>query len=85
MPIRARNDVVLVRRLPEPTESEGGIVLPSSAREKPQLGLVVSAGPRSGVRDGELVMFGKFDGHPTIVDNEELQLLRAHHLILAID
>lgn len=86
MKIRPLHDRVVVRRKEEEKTSAGGIVLPGSAKEKPNQGEVVAVG--SGrildngdvrpvdVKVGDIVVFGKYAGSDTIeVDGEELVIL----------
>lgn len=86
MKIRPLHDRVVVRRKEEETTSAGGIVLPGSAKEKPNQGEVVAVG--SGrvldngdtrpvdLKVGDIVVFGKYAGSDTIeVDGEELVIL----------
>ena len=86
MNIRPLHDRVVVRRQEEEATSAGGIVLPGSAKEKPNQGEVVAVG--SGrildngesrpvdVKVGDTVVFGKYAGSDTIeVDGEELVIL----------
>ncbi len=86
MKIRPLHDRVVVRRQEEEATSAGGIVLPGSAKEKPNQGEVVAVG--SGrildngetrpvdVKVGDTVVFGKYAGSDTIeVDGEELVIL----------
>lgn len=86
MKIRPLHDRVLIRRKEEEKTTSGGIVLPGSAKEKPNQGVVVAVG--SGrildngesrpvdVKEGDVVVFGKYAGSDTIeVDGEELVIL----------
>lgn len=86
MKIRPLHDRVVVRRKEEEAKTAGGIVLPGSAKEKPNQGVVVAVG--SGrvldngdvrpvdVKEGDLVVFGKYAGSDTIeVEGEELIIL----------
>ncbi len=86
MKIRPLHDRVVVRRREEEATSAGGIVLPGSAKEKPNQGEVVAVGSGrildSGdtrpvdVKVGDKVVFGKYAGSDTIeVDGEELVIL----------
>ncbi|WNO09645.1 co-chaperone GroES [Teredinibacter sp. KSP-S5-2] len=86
MKIRPLHDRVVVRRKEEEEKTAGGIVLPGSAKEKPNQGVVVAVGNGrvldSGetrpvdVKEGDLVVFGKYAGSDTIeVDGEELVIL----------
>ncbi len=86
MKIRPLHDRVVVRRKEEEKTTAGGIVLPGSAKEKPNQGEVVAVGSGrvldSGesrpvdVKIGDIVVFGKYAGSDTIeVDGEELVIL----------
>ena len=86
MKIRPLHDRVVVRRKEEEETSAGGIVLPGSAKEKPNQGEVVAVGTgkilESGesrpvdVKVGDVVVFGKYAGSDTIeVEGEELVIL----------
>lgn len=86
MKIRPLHDRVVVRRKEEEAKSAGGIVLPGSAKEKPNQGTVVAVGSGrildSGdvrpvdVKVGDIVVFGKYAGSDTIeIDGEELIIL----------
>jgi chaperonin GroES len=86
MKIRPLHDRVVVRRKEEETKTAGGIVLPGSAKEKPNQGEVVAVGNGRVLQNGELrpldvkvgdiVVFGKYAGSDTIeVDGEELVIL----------
>ena len=80
------SDRVLVRRTDEEETSEGGIVLPGSAAEKPSQGEVLAVGPGKTLEDGnvqaitvkkgDMVVFGQYSGSNTVkVDGEELVVL----------
>jgi chaperonin GroES len=86
MKIRPLHDRVLVRRKEEEKTSAGGIVLPGSAKEKPNEGEVIAVGSGKvldngevralDVKLGDVVVFGKYAGSDTIeVDGEELVIL----------
>lgn len=86
MKIRPLHDRVVVRRKEEEATSAGGIVLPGSAKEKPNQGEVVAVGNGKvldngevralDVKVGDVVVFGKYAGSDTIdVDGEELVIL----------
>lgn len=86
MKIRPLHDRVVVRRKEEEEKSAGGIVLPGSAKEKPNQGEVIAIGNGRvldngdvrpvDVKVGDTVVFGKYAGSDTIeVDGEELVLL----------
>lgn len=86
MSIRPLHDRVVVRRKEEEEKTAGGIVLPGSAKEKPNQGVVVAVGNGRvldngetrpvDVKVGDTVVFGKYAGSDTIeVDGEELVIL----------
>lgn len=86
MKIRPLHDRIVVRRQEEEAKSSGGIVLPGSAKEKPNQGEVVAVGVGRILDDGkvrpidvsvgDVVVFGKYAGSDTIeVDGEELIIL----------
>ncbi|TWU01521.1 co-chaperone GroES [Neorhodopirellula pilleata] len=92
--LRPLDDRVVV----QPTEAEsttaGGIVLPDSAKEKPQRGTVVAVGPGklldSGARGelsvavGDVVIYGKYGGSEIEVDGEEMKILRESDILAKI-
>ena len=83
----------------EPTEQEevtaGGIVLPETAKEKPQKGKVLSAGPGDrddngkyipmDVKDGDMVLFAKYAGTEIKVDGKKLLILRESDLLAIVE
>ena len=86
MKIRPLHDRVVVRRKEEEEKTAGGILLPGSAQEKPNEGIVVAVGNGRVLDNGEvrpvdvkecdLVVFGKYAGSDTIeIDGEELVIL----------
>jgi len=93
MSIQPLGDRVLVKRLEAEEKSKGGIVLPETAKEKPQKGEVVAVGKgkvlESGnvepleVKKGDKVLFGKYSGNE-ITYNEEEHLILREEDILAI-
>ncbi|MEY3038067.1 co-chaperone GroES [Marinobacterium sp. LSUCC0821] len=87
MTIRPLHDRVVIRRSEEEATSAGGIVLPGSAAEKPNQGVVVAVGPgrvanngeviAPSVKEGDKVLFGQYAGTNTIkVDGEELLIMQ---------
>jgi len=86
MKIRPLHDRVVVRRKEEEQATAGGIILPGAAAEKPNQGVVVAVGNGRvldngdtsplAVKEGDVVVFGKYSGSNTIeVDGEELLIL----------
>ena len=96
MKFRPLADRVLVRRTDEEQTTEGGIVLPGSAAEKPSQGEVVAVGPgktlangdRTGVavKEGDLVVFGQYAGSNTVkIDGDELVILNEQDILGVLD
>ncbi|UQZ87989.1 co-chaperone GroES [Deltaproteobacteria bacterium Smac51] len=86
MNVRPLSDRVLVQRLEEEETTKGGIIIPDTAKEKPQQGKVVAIGEGKlldngnrvtpGVKVGETVLFGKYAGTEIKVDGQEYLILR---------
>jgi chaperonin GroES len=86
MKIRPLQDRILVKRVDEEETTSGGIIIPDSAKEKPQEGLVVAVGPGKtldsgevatpGVNAGDRILFSKYAGTDVNVDNEEHIIIR---------
>ena len=86
MKIRPLHDRVVLRRKEEETTTAGGIVLPGSAKEKPQQGEVLAVGNGrimdSGevrpldLKVGDLVVFGQYSGQTIKIDGEELLIMQ---------
>ncbi|AVA23738.1 co-chaperone GroES [Rhizobium sp. NXC24] len=86
MAFRPLHDRVVIRRVDSEEKSRGGIIIPDTAKEKPQEGAVVAVGP--GVRDeagklasldvkaGDRVLFGKWSGTEIKIDGEDLLILK---------
>ena len=86
MKFRPLHDRVLVRRVEEPETTAGGIIIPDTAKEKPQEGEVIAIGPGNrdengevialDVKKGDRVLFAKYSGTDITLDGEELLILR---------
>ena len=86
MVFRPLGDRVLVKRVEEESKTKGGIIIPDTAKEKPQEGEVVSVGP--GARDdtgkvnalelkaGDRILFGKWSGTEVKIDGEDLIIMK---------
>jgi len=96
MKFRPLADRVLVRRTDEEQTTEGGIVLPGSAAEKPSQGEVVAVGPGKtldngdnqavSVSEGDLVVFGQYAGSNTVkIDGDELVILNEQDILGVIE
>ena len=85
------HDRVLVRRLEEKESIKGGIIIPDSAKEKPQEGEVVAVGKGKRLEDGKVVpldvqkgdriLFGKYSGSEIRIDGEELLIMREDEIL----
>ena len=93
--LRPLHDRVIVKRLEEERMSAGGIVIPDSATEKPTRGKVIAAGngriqedgkvrPMS-VKEGDIVLFGKYAGQEIKIDGEELVFLKEDDIVAVIE
>ena len=85
------HDRVIVRRIEEGEQIRGGIIIPDSAKEKPQEGEVVAAGAGKykedgtrqslDVKAGDRVLFGKYSGSEIKIDGEELLIMREDEIL----
>jgi chaperonin GroES len=86
MKFRPLHDRVLVRRIEQEEKTRGGIIIPETAKEKPQEGEVIAVGAGSRDEDGELIpldvkagdriLFGKWSGTEVKIDGEELLIMK---------
>ena len=91
MQFRPLHDRVVVRRIESEEKTTGGIIIPDTAKEKPQEGEVVSAGPGARGEDGTLhpldvkagdrVLFGKWSGTEVKLDGEELIIMKESDIL----
>jgi chaperonin GroES len=91
MDLRPLHDRVLVRRLEAGEEKRGGIIIPDTAKEKPQQAEVISVGSGklldSGdratpeVKPGDRILFGKYSGAETKIDGQEYLILREDEIL----
>jgi chaperonin GroES len=91
MTFRPLHDRVAVRRLDQEERTRGGIIIPDTAKEKPQEGEVIAVGP--GVRDergqlvpldvkvGDRVLFGKWSGTEVKIDGEEILIMKENDIM----
>ena len=91
MAFRPLHDRVVVKRVEEDTKTAGGIIIPDTAKEKPQQGEVVAVGP--GARDdqgkivalevkpGDRVLFGKWSGTEVKIDGEDLLIMKESDIL----
>jgi len=89
--IKPLHDRVIVRRIEEGEQVRGGIIIPDTAKEKPQEGEVVAAGDGKykedgtrqslDVKKGDRVLFGKYSGSEIKMDGEELLIMREDEIL----
>ncbi|MBS0251008.1 MAG: co-chaperone GroES [Proteobacteria bacterium] len=91
MAFRPLHDRVVVKRIEEEAKTAGGIIIPDTAKEKPQQGEVVAVGP--GARDeagkvvpldvkvGDRVLFGKWSGSEVKIDGEDLLIMKESDIL----
>ncbi len=91
MKIRPLGDRILVKRIKEEEQTKGGIIIPDTAKEKPQEGRIVAVGKgkmtESGnlvkpeVKAGDTILFGKYSGSEVKVDGEEHTIMREEDVL----
>ena len=81
--IRPLHDRVIVQRLEEGEQKVGGIIIPDSAKEKPQQGKVEKDGKVTplDVKEGDTVLFGKYSGQEIKLDGEEYLIMREEEIL----
>jgi chaperonin GroES len=88
--MRPLHDRVIVKRIQEEEKSKGGIIIPDTAKEKPQEGKVVAVGPGRredgkvislAVKAGDRVLFGKYSGTEIKLEGEEHLILREDDIL----
>ena len=91
---RPLHDRVIVKRIQEEEKSAGGIIIPDTAKEKPQEGKVVAVGPGKqedgkliplGVKAGDKILFGKYSGTEIKLDGEEHLIMREDDILGVIE
>src|SRR5919199_414528 len=93
--IRPLHDRVLIKRLDEQEQMRGGIIIPDTAKEKPQQGEVVAVGEGKfredgtrqtlDVKKGDRVLFGKYSGSEIKLDDEEYLIMREDEILGIIE
>ena len=91
MKFRPLHDRVLVRRIEQQEKTAGGIIIPDTAKEKPQEGEVIAAGSGTKTEDGKLlpldvkagdrILFGKWSGTEVRVDGEDLLIMKESDIL----
>jgi len=95
MDVRPLHDRLIVKRLEEGEQKIGGIIIPDSAKEKPQQGKVIAAGSGKvqddgkriplDVKAGDLILFGKYTSQEIKLDGEDFLIMREDEVLAVID
>ena len=95
MPIRPLHDRILVERMEEQEVRKGGIIIPDTAKEKPQEGKVIAAGNGKvgddgkkiplDVKAGDRILFGKYSGSEVKVEDKEYLIMREEDVLAILD
>ena len=95
MKFRPLHDRVVIRRVEQESRTAGGIIIPDTAKEKPQGGEVIAVGPgardergeiqRLDVGPGDRVLFGKWSGSEVRIDNEDYLIMKESDLLGVIE
>ena len=91
MKFRPLHDRVVVRRIEEGDRTKGGIIIPDTAKEKPQQGEIVAVGPGApdekgkvqplDVKPGDRVLFGKWSGTEVKIDGDDLLIMKESDIL----
>ncbi|UCE05699.1 MAG: co-chaperone GroES [bacterium] len=94
MKIRPLADRVVVKPMEKEEKKQGGIIIPDTAKEKPQQGKVIAVGPGrvsdSGekvameVKVGDIVLYGKYSGTEVTMDDEDLLIMRESDILAVL-
>ena len=89
------HDRVIVKRIDEGEQIRGGIIIPDSAKEKPQRGTVIATGSGTvredgtriplDVKAGDLILFGKYSGQEIKLDGEEFLIMREDEVLAVLE
>ena len=95
MAFRPLGDRVLIKRVEEESKTKGGIIIPDTAKEKPQEGEVIATGPgardESGkvhaldVKKGDRILFGKWSGTEVKIDGDDLLIMKESDILGVVE
>jgi len=95
MNVRPLHDRIIVQRLDEGEQKIGGIIIPDSAKEKPQQGKILAVGDGKvtedgtriamDVRPGNIILFGKYSGQDIKIDGEDYLIVKEDEVLAVID
>ncbi len=89
MNMKPINDRVVVKPAPAEEKTKGGIIIPDTAKEKPQRGEVVAVGPGKKdhdmtVQKGDIVLYGKYSGQEITLDGEDYLIMREDDILVIV-
>jgi len=95
MKVRPLHDRIIVQRLEEDEQRVGGIIIPDTAKEKPQQGKVMAVGKGKykddgkvlplDVKEGDTILFGKYSGQDIKIDGNEYLIMREEEVLAVLD
>jgi chaperonin GroES len=95
MKVRPLHDRIIIERIDEGEQKVGGIIIPDTAKEKPQQGKVIAAGAGKSkddgkripmdVKAGDTILFGKYSGQEIKLDGEEYLIMREDEVLAVLD
>ena len=95
MKVRPLHDRIIVERLEEDEQQVGGIIIPDTAKEKPQQGKVIAAGKGKvkddgnitplDVKEGDTILFGKYSGQEIKLDGTEHLIMREDEVLAVVE
>ena len=95
MNVRPLHDRIIIQRLEEDEQKIGGIIIPDTAKEKPQQGKVIAVGDGKfkedgkrqplDVKDGDTILFGKYSGQEIKIDGEDYLIMREDEVLAVIE
>jgi len=95
MNVRPLHDRIIVQRLEEGEQKIGGIIIPDTAKEKPQQGKVIAAGNGKAkddgkripldVKSGDTILFGKYSGQEIKIDGDEFLIMREDEVLAVVE
>ena len=95
MKVRPLHDRIIVQRIEEGEQKVGGIIIPDTAKEKPQQGRIIAAGNGKAkddgkripldVKSGDTILFGKYSGQEIKIDGEEYLIMREDEVLAVVE
>lgn len=90
MNLKPINDRVVIKPAPAEEKTKGGIIIPDTAKEKPQRGEVVAVGPGKegkslSVKPGDVVLYGKYAGQEFTLDGQDYLIMREDDILVVLE